>query len=303
MFISALERILRNFAKCGVFLAQANIVALLDNTGATVVKYKYDAWGKCITLDANGVKITDDTHIGILNPFRYRSYYYDTSIELYFLKTRYYDPEIGRFMTIDDIRYLDPESINGLNLYAYCLDNPVMYSDPSGTSITLGALILIGAVIGLVSGAAFGALDYAVRTENFSWRGFWASVAGGAVSGLIAGAFSAFTGPLSTVAMGAIGGAVGGLVGSLVESAILGNDMRSSETWGSAFYDAAWGAAGGALGALIAGPSGSSSGAILAKFLKHPIKNFLSDLIEQLLMDFTTWYSQTVIDGTIKNIS
>ena len=52
----------------------------------------------------------------------------------YFLQTRYYDPEIGRFMTIDDISYLDPESINGLNLYAYCLNNPVMYVDASGTS-------------------------------------------------------------------------------------------------------------------------------------------------------------------------
>ena len=92
--------------------AQANIVALLDNTGTVVVKYKYDAWGKCKVLDAIGAEITDNTHIGILNPFRYRSYYFDHGIGLYFLKTRYYDPEIGRFMTIDDIAYLDPENIN-----------------------------------------------------------------------------------------------------------------------------------------------------------------------------------------------
>ena len=108
--------------------AQANIVALLDNTGAVVVKYRYDAWGKCQTtvVDSNANTIAE------LNPFRYRSYYLDTETNLYFLKTRYYDPEIGRFMTIDDLSYLDPESINGLNLYAYCLNNPVNCIDPTG---------------------------------------------------------------------------------------------------------------------------------------------------------------------------
>ena len=130
--------------------AQANIVALLDNTGAVVVKYKYDAWGNCKVLNANGTEITDDTHIGILNPFRYRSYYYDTGIGLYFLKTRYYDPEIGRFMTIDDLSYLDPESINGLNLYAYCLNNPINCIDPTGNapwwSWLLSGLQLVGGI-------------------------------------------------------------------------------------------------------------------------------------------------------------
>ena len=130
---------------------QGNIIAILDNTGTVVVKYKYDAWGKCKVLDATGAEITDNTHIGILNPFRYRSYYFDHGIGLYFLKTRYYDPEIGRFMTIDDIAYIDPENINGLNLYAYCGDNPVMYSDPNGTSITLGVILGIVTLVGLVT--------------------------------------------------------------------------------------------------------------------------------------------------------
>ena len=107
--------------------AQSNIVALLDNTGAVVVEYKYDAWDKC-EIDAS----TTNTELANLNPFRYRGYYFDTETGFYFLKTRYYDPEIGRFMTIDDISYLDPGSVNGLNLYAYCNDNPVMYTDPFG---------------------------------------------------------------------------------------------------------------------------------------------------------------------------
>ena len=87
--------------------AQANVVELLDRNGTTVVKYKYDAWGKCNTF----VLDESATEIATLNPFRYRSYYLDTETGFYFLKTRYYDPEIGRFMTIDDISYLDPDSI------------------------------------------------------------------------------------------------------------------------------------------------------------------------------------------------
>ena len=97
-----------------------------------MVKYKYDAWGNCKILTASGVEITDSNNIGVLNPFRYRSYYYDTETNLYFLKTRYYDPEVGRFITIDDLSYLDPDTINGLNLYAYCGNNPIMRVDPTG---------------------------------------------------------------------------------------------------------------------------------------------------------------------------
>ena len=70
--------------------------------------------------------------VGNANPFRYRSYYFDEETGLYYLNSRYYDPETGRFVNADDISFLDPETINGLNLYAYCGDNPVMLTDPTG---------------------------------------------------------------------------------------------------------------------------------------------------------------------------
>ena len=73
-------------------------------------------WGNHKVCDANGVENETANFIGNLNPFRYRGYYYDAETGLYFLKTRYYDPELGRFITIDDISYLDAETINGLNL-------------------------------------------------------------------------------------------------------------------------------------------------------------------------------------------
>ena len=170
--------------------AQNDIIALLDNTGTTVVKYKYDAWGMCKALNAEGFEITDNNHIGILNPFRYRSYYYDHGIGLYFLKTRYYDPQIGRFMTIDDISYLDPESINGLNLYAYCKNNPIMRVDPNGNfdwGTFIDIAIKIGAgIAGFAVGAFAGALTYKTSLQfgNGPITSMLASLGVGAVVGL-----------------------------------------------------------------------------------------------------------------------
>lgn len=72
-----------------------------------MVKYSYNAWGYNKVSDINGTEITDENHIGNLNPFRYRRYYYDTETKLYYLKTRYYDPETGRFISQDGIEYLN----------------------------------------------------------------------------------------------------------------------------------------------------------------------------------------------------
>ena len=66
---------------------------------------------------------------------------------LYYLNSRYYDPEIGRFLSADRPDYLEPESINGLNLYAYCNNNPVMYCDPEGTS----TIVVGGAIFGVIA--------------------------------------------------------------------------------------------------------------------------------------------------------
>ena len=95
-----------------------------------VAEYEYDAWGNCtITYNTNG--------IGTRNPFRYRGYYFDTDLNLYYLLTRYYDPKTGRFINADSLEYLDPNKINGLNLYAYCRNNPIMHVDYAGNDAIL----------------------------------------------------------------------------------------------------------------------------------------------------------------------
>lgn len=197
--------------------AQGNIIALLDNSGNTVVKYRYDAWGNHAVLDANGADITDVNHIGVLNPFRYRGYFYDVETGLYYLQTRYYDPETGRFITIDGIEYLDPETINGLNLYAYCGNNPVMYTDPTGTFL-IGLLLAIGGII--VGGLITGTVAAVNRSEGESFGGAF-------LGGFIDGAFGAFaiavglaTGGIAGLAVTAGISFIGGMLGNAVGQAI-----------------------------------------------------------------------------------
>ena len=113
-----------------------------------MVKYEYDSWGNHIVKNADGTINNSADFIGNLNPIRYRGYYYDSDINLYYLKTRYYDPETGRFVTIDDVKFIAPNIINGLNLYAYCANNPVLYIDPKGTSFLSFLKILFGVVAG-----------------------------------------------------------------------------------------------------------------------------------------------------------
>ena len=143
--------------------------------------YGYDAWGNHWIKNAMGQESEDPEFIGNVNPIRYRGYYYDTETKLYYLKSRYYDPEVGRFITIDDISYLDPETINGLNLYAYCGNNPVMNVDPNGNLFFLFSL-LIGIAAGALIGGTIGGV-----TAYFKGESFWGGVISGALIGGVLG--------------------------------------------------------------------------------------------------------------------
>ena len=105
---------------------QNDIIAMIDEAGETVVEYKYDSWGK--TLNITGSK---GNTLGHINPFRYRGYYYDTETGMYYLKNRYYDPEIRRFISPD--KYVEGNNSVAYNIYVYCGNNPVSRYDPDGT--------------------------------------------------------------------------------------------------------------------------------------------------------------------------
>ncbi|MDE6442735.1 MAG: RHS repeat-associated core domain-containing protein, partial [Clostridia bacterium] len=153
--------------------------------GASVVEYKYDAWGN---HKVSGRKAST---IGNINPFRYRSYFYDTETGLYFLQTRYYDPEVGRFLNMDSVSYADPEATNGLNLYVYCANNPVMNMDPSGHfALTISAILSIvglsagiGALFGLGSAVVKDLGNGKLFDGDVSFRTYLGSTLGGAIAG------------------------------------------------------------------------------------------------------------------------
>ena len=125
-------------------------------------------------------EIIDYTEFGLgqINPIRYRSYYYDVETGLYYLHSRYYDPVTGRFISMDDINYLDPETIGGTNLYAYCNNNPVMYVDPSGKFPWLALLIISGILI--VGGTTLGGISAHQNGRDVS-----TGILEGAVAGLL----------------------------------------------------------------------------------------------------------------------
>ena len=111
-----------------------DVTALVDTQGNVVVKYAYDAWGKVLSVtDGSGNAITDEYHVGNQNPFRYRGYYYDTETGFYYLQSRYYDPETGRFINADGVLGANGDLI-AYNMFAYCSNMPTNATDPTGQS-------------------------------------------------------------------------------------------------------------------------------------------------------------------------
>ena len=128
---------------------QGDIIGIYDSLGNEVGGYAYDAYGKCYVKYKDNSSEEEKTILNT-NPFRYRGYYYDNETGLYYLNARYYDPSIGRFISPDVLTILDETKgqINGLNLYMYCNNNPIMYVDPSGCLAFFIITAIIGAVIG-----------------------------------------------------------------------------------------------------------------------------------------------------------
>ena len=111
---------------------QGDVIGLWHQYLGPVCYYAYDAWGKLLSVtDASGNAITDQSHIAHINPIRYRGYYYDTESGLYYLQSRYYDPEVGRFINADG--YVSTgQGILSYNMFAYCGNEPVNRTDSTG---------------------------------------------------------------------------------------------------------------------------------------------------------------------------
>ena len=198
---------------------QGDVIAIYDANGNKQVEYAYDAWGNCEVVYA------DNDKIAYANPIRYRGYYYDKDTKLYYLNARYYSPEWRRFISPDAAEYVDPETPNGLNLYAYCYNDPVNYADTSGHFvITLSAILwaaAIGGVLGAASGAIYGGLT-AVANDQDVWEGVGIGALTGGFMGAGAGVASLFIAPIIVGESVAIATAAGGMAVSTGASLTIG---------------------------------------------------------------------------------
>ena len=130
-----------------------DVLAVYAANGDFLCRYVYDAWGNHMVYDATGNNVTSRGNcIENINPFRYRGYYWDEEFGLYYLQSRYYDPVTGIFISPDSLKYLDPESVSGMNLYAYCGNDPVNNNDHSGCFYEIAfAVFLIVSVAATVN--------------------------------------------------------------------------------------------------------------------------------------------------------
>ena len=217
---------------------KGDVIGIFNASGTQIAKYSYDAWGnqKVTTYSSN--------NFSGYNPIRYRGYYFDAESGFYFLNARYYNPTWRRFISPDDTAYLDPDTPSGLNLYAYCDNNPVMGYDPNGTfdwnkfwKTSLGVTMAIGLAalaIGatIVSGGSLGLL-----VAGFA-MGAAASFVGQGIGNVLSGErfFNDFS--LSSIIMGGLAGAafitgVGGFWGAVAIGAVsnAGTSALENKSW------------------------------------------------------------------------
>ena len=224
------------------------------------------------------------------------SYVYDAETSLYYLQSRYYNPEIGRFINADNYPTTG-QGLTGNNMFAYCGNNPVSRKDDGGEFWNF----VIGAVVGAVIGAVTTAVDavkeggWAALTSGKTWAKIGVSAGCGAINGTVA-------------ASGAhmfIGGAVGsatGFVESLSHELIDNNGKMSTESWLNVATDTAVGFLGG-----LAGGNGAMYGnKYMAQQTTRLTKHIATDGLKKAgsyYLKMTVNYSKQFIKPTLQGIA
>ena len=250
---------------------QGDVLRIYRKDNLTLVaEYQYDAYGKHKVINHTG------DNIGNINPFRYRGYYFDVETGWYYLNARYYSPTMGRFISPDKLSILDEtrSQINGLNLYMYCGDNPVMNVDPSGYFIFSILAVVIGAAIGATVSAATNIVSQGIQN---GWNNInWGEVAWNAVIGGIGGAIGA-------TGIGLFGQAFINAGLSAVQS--IGTDIINGSpiSWNNAFVSAMLGALSGFIGGSGA-QSSKSMTSTLFKAMPFKSSNVVKNAISKFFM-------------------
>ena len=156
-----------------VLNAQGDVVRIVNSSRSVVASYTYDPWGKIISSSGT---------LADINPLRYRGYYYDSETGFYYLQSRYYDPEIGRFINADSYASTDATGLLSTNMFAYCENDPVNKSDPDGEV----AHLAIGAVVGAIANVGFSYLNHMIAGESYGLKEAALDALSGAASGALA---------------------------------------------------------------------------------------------------------------------
>ena len=271
---------------------QGDVTGIFDGNGTLVVTYAWDnAWG--YNPIPEGVMAST---LGELNPLRYRSYVYDTETGYYYLQSRYYDPEIGRFINAD-IYLSTGDGLLGNNMFAYCVNSPTNFRDDGGNFLC--------SIIGAVVGAAFGAIDALIQGKT--GNEFAASVLSGATSGAITGVATdvlLVTGGSALVVAGtmAAAGVVGAVASSAVTSGVTGKSIDWEETAADAIFDGATGALFGYMGGPV--KSGIKSGVknTVKAILRREVRELGSTIAEEALSGVTAGIMGFTVDVVIRQI-
>ena len=161
--------------------AQCDITHIVSAAGKKMVTFTYDVFGKrTVTYQANGsttpgqIELLTQMKADLLNPFAYRGYCYDYDMGMYYLQSRYYDPNVGRFINADDTNYLNATgTVLGCNLFAYCENDAVNKVDPKGNLAITSA---IKTVLAVLMGAAAYLIEWFVGKyilkdgTSFNWK-------------------------------------------------------------------------------------------------------------------------------------
>ena len=198
---------------------QGDVVGIVDSTGSLKVSYLYDAWGRLLSTEGD-LRYS----LGYDNPLRYRSYVYDRETGLYYLQSRYYNPEWGRFINADDPGYMGIDgTLSSYNLFAYCGNNPVMGYDPTGAWNwgVFAKVALTVAVVGLcLTGVGFVAAAAATVATTSVTVAVTTAVATAGITTVLGAVDGAICAEQSGGNWydGAMAGAMGNAIGSLVSS-------------------------------------------------------------------------------------
>ena len=160
---------------------QGDILSIVNESGQTIVTYEYDSWG-AVSFSATSMQNMMLAYtLSFVSPFTYRGYCYDYDIELYYLQSRYYSAEIGRFINADSTDYLGATgTVLSFNLFSYCENNPINDTDSNGYFPV--KFMAFGIQFCITMGKITGGFEVVFVKEKSKWKTYLFFFAGTATS-------------------------------------------------------------------------------------------------------------------------